>query len=232
MCDSNDYLTQEILQAFTEEISARNGKVTDTFHQPGQLFVRSVLSQGEDIRDGDQVRSGVALRATDNAAWVYPYVFRLVCRNGAIMAHATEAREIPNLDSVPAFEAVSLVREAVESCCHRNAFASAVVQMRLAAQQPIDQMLSLMPFLARMSSLSPEFAQQIFKRFFHENDRTRYGVMNAVTSVARDTRDPVTRWNLEELGGRIAFMEIPEPALDDASANATPRREDEFLIAK
>jgi len=232
MCDLNYYMTQEILEAFTEEILAREGKVTETFHQPGQLFARAVLPQAEEIRTGDKVQSGVALRATDTAAWIYPYVFRLVCKNGAIMAHATEGREIPNLESVPAFEAVSLVSEAVESCCERNVFATAARQMRTASQQPIDVVFSLMPFLTRVSALSPEVVQQIFKRFFHENDRTRYGAMNAVTSVARDTRDHVTRWELEELGGRIAVMEIPQTVPDDAAENPIPREEDEFLIAR
>ena len=231
MCDFDCSMTEEILEAFAETVSAREGKVLETFHQPGQLFVRSVLPQAEEIRPGDKVQGGVALRATDTAAWVYPYVFRLVCKNGAIMAHATEGHEIPNLDSVPVFEAVSLVSEAVESCCERNAFATAAEQMRTAAQQPVDAMLSMMPFLARVSSLSPEFARQVVERFFKESDRTRYGFMNAVTSVARDTREHVTRWRLEELGGQIAIMQpSPEPVLEGGAEELIPR-DDEGLVS-
>ena len=218
MCECDCFMTQEILEAFKEEISARQGKVTEAFHQTGQLFGRSVLPQTEEIRARDNVQSGVALRATETAAWVYPYVFRLVCQNGAIMAHAAEGREIPNLENLPVFEAVSLVRGAVASCCERNAFPVAVEQMRMAAQQPIDAFLSMMPFLARVSSVSPELPRQIFERFFRQNDRTHYGFMNAVTSVARDTRDHATRWRLEELGGQIAAMEPPEPSLDGSAA--------------
>jgi hypothetical protein len=218
MCDFERFLTQEILEVFTEKISAREGKVTETFHQPSLLLVRAVFPQGEEIRVGDKVQGGVALRATDTAAWVYPYVFRLVCKNGAIMAHATEGREIPNLDSVPAFEAVSLVSEAVESCCESNAFATAAEKMRTAAQQPVDAILNMMPFLAQVSSLAPEFARQIVERFFKGSDQTRYGFMNAVTSVARDTREHMTRWRLEELGGQIAVMQPAKPVLDDGAA--------------
>ena len=65
MCDCDYFMTQEILEGFTQEISARQGKVTETFHQTGQLFVRSVLPQAEEIRARDKVQSGVALRATD-----------------------------------------------------------------------------------------------------------------------------------------------------------------------
>jgi len=234
MCDFDfdGFMTQEILEAFTEEISARGGKVTETFHQPGQLFARSVFPPAEEIRAGDKVQGGVALRATDTVAWVYPYVFRLVCKNGAIMAHAAQGREIPNLDSVPTFEAVSLVREAVESCCERNAFATAAEQMRTAAQHPVDIFLNMMPFLSRLSSLSPEFARQIFGRFFQEHDRTRYGFMNAVTSMARDTRDHETRWRLEELGGQIAVTQPAGPVLDDGAEELIPGDDEGLLISR
>ncbi len=232
MCDFDSFLTQEILEAFTEEISTREGKVTETFHQPGQLLVRSVFPETEEIRARDKVQGGVALRVGGTAACVYPYVFRIVCQNGAIMAHAAEGREIPNLDRVPAFEAVRLVREAVESCCHSNAFASAAEQMRTAAQHPVDAILNMMPFLSRMASLSPELGQQIFRRFFQDNDRTRYGLMNAVTSVARDTRDHVTRWRLEELGGQIAVMDPTEPVLDGSAEELIPNEREGFMIPR
>lgn len=229
MCDFDCSMTQEILEAFTETISACEGKVTDTFHQPGLLLVRSVFPRAKEIRPGDKVQGGVALRASDTAAWVYPYVFRVVCTNGAIMTHATEAREIPNLDSMPVFEAMSLVREVVESCRESNAFATAAEQMRTAAQQPIDAILSMMPFLSRVSSLGPEFARRILGRFFKEKDLTRYGFMNAVTSVARDTQEPVTRWRLEELGGQVAVMRPAEPVLDDGGEEVI-RGGDEGLV--
>jgi hypothetical protein len=232
MSDFDCFMTQEILEAFREEISAREGKVTETFHQAGQLFVRSVFPEAEEIRARDKVRGGVALRATDTVAWVYPYVFRLVCKNGAIMAHAAEGREIPNLDTVPTFEAVSQVREAVESCCETNAFAAAAEQMRTAAQHPFDDILSMMPFLSRMSSLAPELTQQIFERFYHDNDRTRYGLMNAVTSVARDTRDHVTRWRLEELGGQIAVVQPVGPVLDDSAEELIPGDHKRLVVTR
>ena len=232
MCDFDRFMTQEILEAFTEEISAREGKVTETFHQPGQLFIRSVFPQMEEIRARDHVQSGVALRATDSAACVYPYVFRLVCRNGAIMAHAAEGREIPNLDSLPTFEAVSLVREAVESCCERDAFAAAAEQMRTAAQHPVDVFLTMMPFLSRLSALDAQVAAQVLERFFNENDQTRYGFMNAVTSLARDTRDHVTRWRLEELGGQIAVTQPARSPSDDGSEALIPTDGDGLVFSR
>ena len=42
------------------------------------------------------------------------------------------------------------------------------------------------------------------------NDPTYYGVMNAVTAVARETTDPETKWRVEQFGGSIpAFARRP-----------------------
>src|SRR5262249_25277912 len=106
----------------------------------------------------------------------------------------------------------------------------AAEQMRTATQHPVDVILTMMPFLSRLSSLGSELARQIFERFLHQNDRTRYGFMNAVTSMARDTRNHVTRWRLEELGGQIAAMQPAEPVLDDGAEELIPG-DDEGLVA-
>ncbi|MFZ5831522.1 MAG: hypothetical protein ACOY3P_15670, partial [Planctomycetota bacterium] len=42
-----------------------------------------------------------------------------------------------------------------------------------------------------------------------EGDDSVFGLMNAVTSVARDEPDPQIRWDLEELGGSIPAL-IPD----------------------
>jgi hypothetical protein len=58
----------------------------------------------------------------------------------------------------------------------------------------------------------------ILGRFTSGADRSRFGLMNAVTSVARDTHDPELRWRLEELGGGIPAA-LLSPA-DDSGSHA------------
>ena len=67
--------------------------MTDTFDDGERLFVRSVVPQRRG-RSGPTtgLQGGVALRASGGDVWVHPYVFRLVCTNGAIMAHADRRR--------------------------------------------------------------------------------------------------------------------------------------------
>jgi hypothetical protein len=51
----------------------------------------------------------------------------------------------------------------------------------------------------------------IVRRFEAGRDGSILGLVNAVTSVARDTADPETRWRLEELGGGM-LARLPDRA--------------------
>jgi hypothetical protein len=46
----------------------------------------------------------------------------------------------------------------------------------------------------------------VTQEFEHADDRTLYGVMNAITAVARDAVDPDEKWVLEELGGSVSTL--------------------------
>jgi len=220
----SDSLTMErILEIFEEEASSHQGKVLESFNHGGTLFARSVLPQFEEIRVGDRLQSGVALRATQNALWVYPYVFRLVCRNGAIMARAAEGQEIAELGILPAFEAETLLRETIAACCQTEVFAATAEQMRSAAQRPFDLMLSMMPMLARLSKVDSQIARQVLQRFVGDDDKTDYGFINAVTSTARDTQAHELRWKLEEFAGELILRTNPAPALEHRAELELPQ---------
>src|SRR5437899_4545381 len=90
--------TQDVLAVFTEEIAARGGCVLDSFDDGERLFARSVLPQVEEVRPKDGFKGGVALRASRKQIWLYPYLFRLVCRNGAIMSEAFATRVIEDIN--------------------------------------------------------------------------------------------------------------------------------------
>src|SRR5260370_13501237 len=70
--------------------------------------------------------------------------------------------------------------------------------------------------LARLSlRLAAQVAGTILERFSQAGDRSRFGLMNSVTSVARDTADPEVRWRLEEMGGGICACLTPVLEPDD-----------------
>jgi hypothetical protein len=203
--------TAHIHTLFAEEIHAAGGKVSDTFDDGRRLFVRSILPALTEVRPGDRVQGGVALRACEGQVWVHPYVFRQVCSNGAIVAHAVQSRHLADLDVRPAEEADEAVREVVRCCCAAEAFTTAAAEMRSAGSSEIDAVLTLMPFLARHGGAhTSRLLAEILGRFFGDGDQSRFGLMNAVTSQARDTSDPELRWRLEEFGGGVPVLRAPD----------------------
>jgi hypothetical protein len=64
--------------------------------------------------------------------------------------------------------------------------------------------VDLVIFFCRLSGIiGQQAAMRLLERFnaTPDPDRSAFGLLNAVTSVARETRDPETRWRLEELAG-------------------------------
>jgi len=197
---------------FMEEITARSGVVKDAFQDATRLFARSVLPGVEEVRPGDRLQGGVALRVTESDIWLHPYVFRQVCRNGAIMAHSLRTRHLTELDGRDPWDAEAALREAIQDCCEAEAFNESVREFRSATEVQADLALNLLSLLSRSGLQNTSgLLGQIMDQFFRESDQTRFSLTNAITAVARDTRDPEVRWRLEELGGAIAAGIKPTP---------------------
>jgi hypothetical protein len=201
--------TGEIAAIFAEEIAAQGGTVTDTFDDGSRLFQRAVLPAEQEVKSRDRVQGGVALRATEDDVWVHPYVFRQVCSNGAIIAHATQTRHIERPGSAsddPDAELAAAIREAIQDCCSPEAFESAADAIRASAGAPIDMAINIASMFSRVpEELRNEFFSLILDQFAKSSSNTRFDWMNAVTAVARTTTNPEARWRLEEAGGAIPF---------------------------
>jgi hypothetical protein len=217
--------TAEVLSIFSEEITAHQGRVTDTFDDGTRLFTRSILPQVKQVRPGDKLQGGVALKAVEGEVWLHPYVFRQVCRNGAIMAETLASRHFTDSDLLDSYTATASLREAVQACCAEEVFASATRQMRSAQSMGVDTALNLLPMLRHMDfRIAGSLLAQVLERFSQAGDDSRFGLMNAVTSLARDTRDPQLRWDLEELGGGIPALKEPTLSPNDEAIHLAGSR--------
>src|SRR6266849_3041875 len=94
MADTLHPTTRQIQDLFGAEITALGGTVSDSYDDGEQLFLRSILPGVQEVRPRDKLQGGVALRLCGPAVLVHPYVFRQVCRNGAIMAQALQTRRV------------------------------------------------------------------------------------------------------------------------------------------
>ncbi len=217
--------TSEISDLFAAEIGSHSGRITDTFDDGLRLFVRSVVPQFADVRPNDRVQGGVALKATLHEICVYPYVLREVCSNGAVMAHSLQSVRLDRSHEETEEALSSSICEAIAACSQKKVFARSVSEIRSSVHDDINFALTMLPMISRMSGrLSGEMTRMILERFFDEEKPSRFTLMNAVTSVARDTRDPEARWRLEELGGGIAAGLLPKsPASAPGVARDLPR---------
>jgi hypothetical protein len=216
--------TSEIALAFADEISALGGSVSDRYDDGSRLFLRAQLSAEREVSPGDALKAGVALRTVGPIVSVHPYVYRTVCSNGAIAAQVTGTRQIRRVEFVSATEfvaaAIDEIRLIVRQCAEPAVFEKTASGMQGARNVLAEAMISALPILERVPVDHREhIIDMLGREFENANDGTYYGVMNAITAVARETSDPETKWQLEEFGGSI-------PALARRSVRRVSEREE------
>ena len=262
--------TARVLAVFAEEVRARRGEVTQTFDDGKRLFSRAVLPHVAEVGPGDQVCGGVAIKATGDGVWLYPYTLRRICSNGAIAARTLEERPIADPHLQQPELVLEAVRSTVEACCKAEVFTRAVGEMRKGREAAAtDLLLLILPLLSRssdlvsgliersvrekkapdtntpqatalgvleseaiLSALMPAHFQRsaphhgdlmtgVLSRYGKEGDRSRFGLAQAITAVARDVRDPELKWDLEKLGGAVALGTLRRTGDESESALAT-----------
>ena len=199
--------TGTIARAFADEIVALGGEIHDSFDDGQCVYVRAVLQRHDDVRHGDVIQAGVALRVVGASILVDPYTFRLVCSNGAI-AMSTErshrARRVEIGWAVDVVDAVlDDVRLLVRDCAQPAEFAAFVGRMRSATTVSGNIMRRMAPLMAQLPPAQRATILLMIMGRFEADEPTLYGMMNAVTATARDSADPALRWRLETFGGDL-----------------------------
>jgi hypothetical protein len=180
----------------------------------------------KEVRPRDSVEGGIAVKVAGQTIEVCPYLFREVCRNGAIMPHVTEVQHIRRVGFAASSDAIEAVdeqlRDAVRACSAPEVFAEAARQVRSAAAIELSsEMSELLLFSSFQQTISADLREEIMHSFLGAADHSAFGLMNAVTSVARDQEDPDVRWRLEELGGGVPAMRLPQVRPGGAAELAT-----------
>ena len=183
--------------------------MSDALVVEGRAFARAVLDRQQEIRPGDAFKGGVAMRAEEGELWLHPYMFRLVCKNGAIVAQTVTTRHVDLQVSLPEV-AQFLIEEGVKACCAAEVFDVNVGRVRTLAEKQMDKTMMLMALMSRHGGmLSTPLMQNVIREMLGR-EMTAYDAMNGITARAREERDPVMKWELEELGGSLAVLKVPE----------------------
>jgi hypothetical protein len=205
---------------FVEEVEAAAGVLFDAYATSDRLLIRATLPWIADVRPGDPVQGGVAMRATLQEAVAHPFVVRQVCTNGAIAPQALATQRVERMDELSAVVTRAAVRGAARSCARHDVFVSFASGMAATARTPVTLPFLLMAMLPDQTD--PE-AGELYTKVMAElgrgGDRSHFGLMNALTAVGRETKDPELRWRLEELGGAVAMKRMPTPPRPKVSAS-------------
>jgi hypothetical protein len=155
----------------------------------------------------------VALRAVGPKIIIHPYIFRQVCRNGAIIAASLGTQVVERCQpefrepTEAEFEVFATKLCAVlRRCTQEPALTETASKLRLSMHTMADmtQVTSLSFRLESVAERSASRLQsEVSARFSQEPERSVFALMNAVTALARDIEDPEIRWRLEEIGGEI-----------------------------
>ncbi len=215
--------TRDICDTVVDELNLMGGTVSDQLDDGWRLFLRAILPLEDKVQPKDGVQGGVAVMVDEEEIEVRPYVFRQVCRNGAVMPLLMEGRHIQRVDFSSSSDAIEEVhrdvREAVRACAAPEVFSENVQQMRAdiatMADFTVFQMLLMASRIPQRDASA--LRTEIMRRFSRDRDHSVFGLANAITSVARDQKDPEARWRLEELGGGV-LARIPPRTKPHGSA--------------
>lgn len=214
----------EVLHVFTETVEGAGGDVTSVDCDRNRLYLRATLPDLAEVQPGDPVRRGVALYGFREGVHVSPYVFRVVCSNGSIMSETARGYRIDRVDRYsPAAETMEWtlkLRDAIQACLEPEVFTEAVEKMRVAGGSLLQRLgVAVRQALAYHLEVMGPAIEEAQRRFDEGDDDSLYGMVNAITSTARDEEDPELRWRLEELGGGVlALVDPPFIKTDSAAA--------------
>lgn len=199
----------DVRGVFADEIRTLGGVVADAFQIDDRFIGRGVLQVDSEIRPGDVVKGGVAVRVSGPEILVHPYTFRVVCTNGAIAAYALGTTRIERIEVASAFQStyesertLIEVAEAVRACAAPEIFMTVADDMRAATDMRTNEVLNRTSIVARWpEDLLQRSLGHILNRYLTDGDSSGFGWFNAITAEARDTPDPDIRWRLETFGG-------------------------------
>lgn len=191
----------KIESLITDLLKSHNATLFTKVDNEKHRYIRAILPQKIIVSPNDQINYGVALKIyKKNKIEIGPYLYRIVCENGVFISHERYSREI-TVDGLADFEIKSQILEAMEKCCSRNAFNYTRKYILESLQTPANLRL-IFHRLSHFTQWSQRTSvyNHIIRRMDTLDQPTKYDLMNAITSLARDTIDPDLKWNLQKLG--------------------------------
>ncbi|KAB2946884.1 MAG: DUF932 domain-containing protein [Candidatus Methanoperedens sp.] len=192
------------------------------------LFLKAVSTTTQaEIRKGDVVQAGLIIRNSEiglSRFQVEPFVLRLFCLNGMIvpdngmkqthigrkMGEGIYSRETQELN---ALASLSAMRDIVRATINGQSFDNTVKLLIAASETEIikpNQAINNISIHAGFTDIETE---NILYNFIHQNDPTKYGLLNAITSTAKNAETAERMTELETKANEV--ITLPDESFDE-----------------
>lgn len=182
-----------------------------------------------EIREEDVIHGGLILRNSEvgaSAFRVEPFLLRKICKNGLIGEHSLkrihlgrqtlEIGEIDWSDETRELEDKALwakIRDIIRATFDREVFESWVERLKESTEVIIENPVKAVNNIVKLAGLTEERKNELLMHF---SEHTKYGLVSAVTTIARDTESVDEQIRLEEFGGRL--VDMPEKDFEEMIA--------------
>jgi len=181
------------------------------------LYLKAIdRTLADSVRDGDIVYGGLIIRNSEvgaSALRVEPFILRKVCNNGLILEHSLKRihlgrqtlkiGEIEWSDETRILEDRALwskVRDIIRATFDRRIFQSWVEKLKESTKIEIKKPTKAVNNIVGHLGLSEEQKQKLLMHF---SEPTKYGLINAITNLASQTKNVDEQVRLEEFAGQI-----------------------------
>lgn len=192
-----------------------------TSGEEGFTFRMTTESKKVEAREGDVVMGGVDFLCFENAKRgleVNPLLFRLICSNGMVSGEFDEEASLVRGQAKP-----HTIVDQIRLCSMMVDVAIGQAERVLTAahrlpeikfdSEIIDQQIEE---ILRQFRVSPKLTGSIMESFHEENDDSAWGLVNAITSLARDEEDRMKAYRLESVGFRmVAYPSLVASVIDE-----------------
>ena len=213
-----EFRKKETIQVYRADLTER------------MLYLKAVdMTLTAEIREQDIIYGGLIIRNSEvgaSAFKVEPFLLRKICDNGLIGELAlkrihlgkqtAEIGEIDWSDETKELEDKALwakAKDIITATFDRDVFESWIDKLRESTEIVIEQPVKAVNNVVKLAGLTEEHKSELLMHF---SEHTKYGLVNAVTSLARDTESVDARIRLEEFGGRL--LSAPEHEFEEIIA--------------
>jgi len=214
--------TKTITDLFIKEVGAYGGHIIQTSINKQHVLIEATLTISDSLLKGDYVQGGVALYYSPEFIAIHPYLFRLICESGLLITDTPENCIIWRQGD-KALTQENLIKQlntAIKDCTKKDTFSQTIASLKTSLSKEVillKEILSLPRFTEDNSLLD-----ELLKHAIIEDDDTAFGLINTITSTARDITFPQTCYQLQKLAGEITQRVYNNQPINHLSDDDSP----------